>query len=581
MEELYQKYRDRVNFLWAYSREAHPEERPFAAGFETKDLGWDHRYFEPTTMEERAQRARWMKTDLEPDLEIPIIIDYINSPLGEDNAIWNVYRGGGFYSGFVIDCDGTVLNQESWAWFAPGGQWWGLPLEQVSSIETFLDSYLADPPPCYNQDSNLSDSLTPSTPEIVSGASEGLPTVLIVDDDGGSSYEGYFKIPLGNLKKHFQVWDVEESGSPSSDILKSYESVVWLTGDMSQDTLTSTDQTSLASFLDGGGKLLLSGQNIGHDIGDTPFYRDYLHATLIEDDTNISRLSGEDILSGIEVTLFGNDGAGNQEAPSQIGLLDSAVGVFRYDTLGLPSWGGLLWEGDYKVVYLAFGFEGIGDRGAGAFRFKILKEVFAWFGDLETDTTTTTTILQPTTTVTGSMTTTIGTHEGKVDDALCLICHDISFSDEGLHGIHMNNDCTDCHEIVGDSPLASKCASCHPAGDPGKCMLVLHHEVSTNDDPSNLTCLGCHSECSGETSSTTTSIECPLQEIYGEDSKETELLRYFRDEVLSKTKEGKEITRLYYEWSPAIVKVMKEDVEFKIKVREMIDGTLPLILEEE
>ena len=60
-------------------------------------------------MEQRAQRARWIKTDLEPDAEIPIIIDYINSPLGPDNVIWNAYTGGGFYSGFVIDCNATII----------------------------------------------------------------------------------------------------------------------------------------------------------------------------------------------------------------------------------------------------------------------------------------------------------------------------------------------------------------------------------------------------------------------------------------------------------------------------------------
>ena len=61
-----------MNFAWVYSREAHPEEFPFAPGFETRDQGWDHRYFNTTTMEQRAQRARWIKTDLEPDAELPI-----------------------------------------------------------------------------------------------------------------------------------------------------------------------------------------------------------------------------------------------------------------------------------------------------------------------------------------------------------------------------------------------------------------------------------------------------------------------------------------------------------------------------
>ena len=70
---------------------------------------------------------------------------------------------------------------------------------------------------------------------------------------------------------------------------------------------------------------------------------------------------------------------------------------------------------------------------------------------------------------------------------------------------------------------------------------------------------------------------CSAEKIYGEDSKEVELLRHIRDNVLSKTPEGREIIKLYYQWSPAIVKVMEEDEEFRAQVKEMIDGVLLLI----
>ena len=70
---------------------------------------------------------------------------------------------------------------------------------------------------------------------------------------------------------------------------------------------------------------------------------------------------------------------------------------------------------------------------------------------------------------------------------------------------------------------------------------------------------------------------CAGEEIYGEYSEEVELLRAFRDEVLSQTPEGQEIIRLYYQWSPVIVKAMKEDEELKEEVKGMIDGVLPLI----
>ena len=39
---------------------------------------------------------------------------------------------------------------------------------------------------------------------------------------------------------------------------------------------------------------------------------------------------------------------------------------------------------------------------------------------------------------------------------------------------------------------------------------------------------------------------------------------------------GQEIIRLYYEWSPAIVELMEENVEFKKKVRVIIDNILAL-----
>ena len=35
--------------------------------------------------------------------------------------------------------------------------------------------------------------------------------------------------------------------------------------------------------------------------------------------------------------------------------------------------------------------------------------------------------------------------------------------------------------------------------------------------------------------------------------------------------------RLYYKWSPAIVKIMEKDEEFKEEVRELIEGVLGLV----
>ena len=73
---------------------------------------------------------------------------------------------------------------------------------------------------------------------------------------------------------------------------------------------------------------------------------------------------------------------------------------------------------------------------------------------------------------------------------------------------------------------------------------------------------------------------CPMEELYGEYAEETKFLRYFRDNVLSKTHEGQELIKLYYQWSPAIVRAMEKDEEFKGDVKEMIDVILPMFRSE-
>jgi hypothetical protein len=65
--------------------------------------------------------------------------------------------------------------------------------------------------------------------------------------------------------------------------------------------------------------------------------------------------------------------------------------------------------------------------------------------------------------------------------------------------------------------------------------------------------------------------------VYGEDSEESEQLRAFRDEVLSQSPVGQVLIKLYYQWSPTIVKAMDEDEAYKEEVKEMIDGVLELI----
>jgi hypothetical protein len=99
-------------------------------------------------------------------------------------------------------------------------------------------------------------------------------------------------------------------------------------------------------------------------------------------------------------------------------------------------------------------------------------------------------------------------------------------------------------------------------------------------NPGTTTTTGPDTTTTTEGSSTTTTsagADCLAEEIYGGNSEEVEVLRCFRDSVLSLTPEGREIIRLYYELSSLLVKAINEDEEFEEETQVIIDGILPWI----
>ena len=186
----------------------------------------------------------------------------------------------------------------------------------------------------------------------------------------------------------------------------------------------------------------------------------------------------------------------------------------------------------------------------------------------------------------------------KVNILSCLACHDSSFSRGSIHYMHMRFSCEICH-YGEDLDLgyvgATACIACHPLDGPSKCALIFFHEDLAACDSGSTCCVSCHLECNGDTTSTTLpsttttaavltttststapSPDCVIEAIYGVFSEEIQLLRYVRDEILSKTPEGKKVIEYYYLWSPAVVKLMEEDEDFKEKVEALADCILGL-----
>jgi len=194
-----------------------------------------------------------------------------------------------------------------------------------------------------------------------------LPDILFVDDDAGKKYEQYIGSVLDKNYIPYRYWDVNIAGMPD---LSDAQIVIWATGDDRDSTLTSKEQQLLSHFLDNGGCLLLSGQNIGYDLvgdgltTDSLFYINYLHASFIHDNIEsplVLGVEGSSLGDGIRFYLKDYvNSAGNQKSTDNISPVNPAQTFLQYSTKQESA--GINYYDEVKnsqVVYLAFGLEGI------------------------------------------------------------------------------------------------------------------------------------------------------------------------------------------------------------------------------
>lgn len=201
--------------------------------------------------------------------------------------------------------------------------------------------------------------------------------VLLVDDDDGYSYESWYENALLASSYVYDIWDRSELSSPTPSKMQAYTAVVWFTGTTSSNTIGTDDQNNLATYLDNGGKLFLSGQDIGYDIGTTSFYSDYLNASYEVDTAgwNVAGETGDAIGDDLEFDIQSGDGANNQDWPDGIQPISPATSCFYYSDASPYKAGISVQSEAYRVVYFSFGFEAINNMPD---RTTIMSRLLAW-----------------------------------------------------------------------------------------------------------------------------------------------------------------------------------------------------------
>ncbi len=205
--------------------------------------------------------------------------------------------------------------------------------------------------------------------------------VLLVADDAGAGNQTLFENAITGAGRAYVFQDASVDGPPTLGKMQGARAVVWYTGVEYDNTFTAGEQAVVEAYLDGGGSLFVTGQDIGYDLvdqgsaADQAFYAGYLHANFVSDSSNDNTLtgtSGDPIGNGISLNLAAGDGADNSTYPSVVTPASGASTVFLYS---VAKRGAVRYSTGHKLVYFAFNFEAI---NAAATRTLTMQRVLDW-----------------------------------------------------------------------------------------------------------------------------------------------------------------------------------------------------------
>jgi hypothetical protein len=187
---------------------------------------------------------------------------------------------------------------------------------------------------------------------------------LLVDEDGNNpDVQSYYSTALTANGIDFSTWDLAADPTLPIGFLNAYKNVYWFTGNSYPGPILPYE-SQLKSFLDGGGNLFMSGQDIlDQAAGTTAFVHDYLHITWDGSETQndkataaVHGVTGNVVTNGIGAIPLDHSVL-NAEFEDRITPNGTAAPAFTDDATDTDA---LTFAGSYKVVFLAFPMEAYG-----------------------------------------------------------------------------------------------------------------------------------------------------------------------------------------------------------------------------
>jgi uncharacterized repeat protein (TIGR01451 family) len=204
-------------------------------------------------------------------------------------------------------------------------------------------------------------------------------TLLVDNDDNGPDVQSYYTTALTSAGIAFSKWDLAVNSNLPRNYVLAFKNVVWFTGNSYPAPIGPYEGT-LQAFLDSGGRLLMSGQDIlDQAAGTTAFVQNYLHITWDGSEgqndkatANVHGVTGSPVTNGIGAVPLDHTvlGAAFEDRITPNG---GALSAFTDDSAATDA---LSFSGTYKVVFLAFPFEAYGTPAQKA---DLITRVFSFF----------------------------------------------------------------------------------------------------------------------------------------------------------------------------------------------------------
>jgi hypothetical protein len=206
--------------------------------------------------------------------------------------------------------------------------------------------------------------------QIESFTTQSAPDILFVDDDNGAADEQFFDYALFANQVRYDTWNVAAMGaSPTAADLANYKMVIWNTGYDFTTAILPSDESAISTYLDNGGRIYISGQDVFWSGVSANFQTRYLKVADYFDDI----VSYDHMETGIPGHPIGRNLSLTATLPATFGSLfvdelqptaDAEGFLLHNDPSALYPFSSVSYRGDYAaggfgMVFTTLPFESI------------------------------------------------------------------------------------------------------------------------------------------------------------------------------------------------------------------------------